>query len=91
MLMDMLLALHPDLQRVIHKQLASLMSTPQLVDMLELLPPPPILLGQDLIYKTEMVLLGPPPLQRPLRRLLRHRPCRLHQLRGSHVHPHRGG
>jgi hypothetical protein len=50
MSMDVLPALHPDLQRVFNEQLASLMLTPQQVDMLELLPlPPPILLEQDLI------------------------------------------
>jgi hypothetical protein len=70
MSMDMLPALHPNLQWVIDKQPASSMSTPQPVDMLELLPPPPlILLEQGLIYETEAVLLGlpsPPPLQQPL-------------------------
>jgi hypothetical protein len=62
MSMDVLLALHPDLQQIVDKQLASSMSTPQPVDMLELWPPPPpILLEQDLINKTDAMLLGPPP------------------------------
>jgi hypothetical protein len=62
MSMDVLLTLHPDLQQIVDKQLASSMSTPQPVDMLELWPPPPpILLEQDLINKTDAVLLGPPP------------------------------
>jgi hypothetical protein len=80
MSMDVLSVFHPDLQRV-DKQLVSSMPTPQPVDMLELLPPPPlILLEQDLIYKTEAMLLGPlpppppavaavltaPPLEQPL-------------------------
>jgi hypothetical protein len=62
MSMDVLSVFHPDLQRVVDMQLVSSMPTPQPVDMLELLPPPPlILLEQDLIYKIEAMLLGPLP------------------------------
>jgi hypothetical protein len=59
MSMDVLPALHPNLQRVINEQLASSMPQPQLMDMLDP-PPPPFLLKQDLIYKTEAVPSPPP-------------------------------
>jgi hypothetical protein len=88
MSMDVLPTLHPYLQRAIDKQLASSMLTPQPVDMLELLPPPPQFCWSRASFTRQRRCCWDcrlnRPLQHPLRRLLHHQNshllCRLHQL-----------